>query len=106
MARPKSREGREELRATVPRPLYFNILTLCANPLTGQPIYGALSHLVTGLLKEWLERFNAAPDKIAELERFGIDCSSLRRVQAELADASAPPAFDFDSEEEKEITNG
>lgn len=71
MARPKTNTERTYIR--VDRDVIARVETILMDPIKGRLRYGALKTLVTVLLRQWLQQFDSAPDKIAFLKAYGID---------------------------------
>ena len=45
----------EQIFLRIPAPVYREVRVLLLDPNTGRPTYGALTNLVSGLLREWVE---------------------------------------------------
>lgn len=45
----------EQIFFRIPAPVYREVRVLLLDPKTGRPAYGALTNLVSGLLREWVE---------------------------------------------------
>jgi len=54
MARPKRKEAVAQLNVYIPSELLEKIRILMVDPATGRVAHGSLSHLVTKLLRDWL----------------------------------------------------
>lgn len=70
-----SRPRKDNIRTTVSLDgdTYSQLEMILLDPVKGKLMYGALSQLVTVLIKQWLKSFQKQEDRVAFLRAYGIE---------------------------------